>query len=276
MEAIPSRLRIKQAIRSKRAWSGNGATAASKIKTTNERKLNMSDAIFRTNEEQPRLLIDNAKLQELENAERARRAAEAAVKRRELEQAKATQAKEVDHVGDLTSALTSLENAVIDYRDNKENRPNWPLVNARQKVVLLQAQLDEAMKELRAEDAKGSWIDQLSRQIADAERALRQLLDSYSDRVMDQIVKKLCGESRTYKTASKEVKAIVRDHERTLGLRKFTLPSRPQPVRRQDPQTGRLISDGYSLEYLYKRAEEVASKLNARRAHIASEEEQAG
>jgi hypothetical protein len=233
----------------------------------------MSDAIFRTNEEQPRLLIDNAKLQELENAERARRAAEAAVRRRELEQVKAAASQPVDHVSELSGALSNLEDAVIDYRNNKEGKPNMPLINARQKVVTLQAQLDEAMKELRAEEAKGTWIDQLSGQIAEAEIALRLLAQSYSDRVMDQIVKQLCGESLTYKTASKEVQAIVWDHERTLGLRKFTLPSRPEPVRRQDPQTGRLINDGYSLEYLYKRADEVASKLNALRAHIAAEEE---
>lgn len=95
--------------------------------------------MFRTNEEQPRLLIDSAKLQELEHAERARRAAEAAAKRREREQARADQAKEVDHVGELTAALTNLENAVIDYRDNKEGKPKMPLISARQKVVLLQA-----------------------------------------------------------------------------------------------------------------------------------------
>jgi hypothetical protein len=221
-----------------------------------------------------RVPISNEAYEDLvRQAQNERATKEASERQARLE--RANQAKEVDHVGELTSALANLENAVIDYRDNKDGQVNWLLVNARQKVVLLQAQVDEAMKELQVEESKGSWIDQLDREIATSESAFQKLVDQYSDRVMDQIVKKLCGESRTYKTASKEVQAIVRDHERTLALRRFTLPSRPEPVRRQDPQSGRMVTDGYSLEYLYKRAEAVAQKLAALRSHVEAEEESA-
>jgi hypothetical protein len=236
----------------------------------------MSDiATFRLNEDQPRFLIDSEKLQQLENDERARRAAQAAEKQRETEeQAKAAQAKDVDHVAELTAAPTALEDAVIEYKDNKEGKPNMPLINARQQVAELQATLEEALKELRAEEAKGSWIDQLDREIMLTERAYQNLAERYAGRVRDQVTKQLFGRA-DYESLSDGSKEMVCDHERVRVLRKFTLFPRKQMPVRQDKETGRHVADPWPLEYLYERAEQVAQKLVALRSHIAAEEQSA-
>jgi hypothetical protein len=229
-------------------------------------------ASFCPNVERPRVLISHEALEEFEKEEREIRAQKAAGEHREREKrAKAYAAKVVDYAAEIGGALTALEDSVVDYQTNKEGKPNMPLISARQKVVELQAQLDEATQALKIEEAKGSWIDQLDAKIREAEQALGQLSRSYADKVADQLTKRSIGDSREFKTAPDEIKSIVKHHERLHALRKFTLAGRPPLPQRLTPE-GKIVDDKPTLEFLYKRAVEVAETLSELRLHIAAEE----
>jgi hypothetical protein len=220
-----------------------------------------------THVEPPILLINNEAYEQLE---REKRAARDAAQR----QALAAQTRpQHDHVAELTVALEGLEAAVVDYQENKDGKPNLPLINARKKVNDLQWQLDAAIKELRAEEAKGSWIDQLDAEIRKSEAALLQLLNDYSNKVADDLVRGLIGKSQKFKTAPSEIKSIVRHHERLTGLRQFNIGGRDPLPKKLSPD-GRLVTDSRSLEFLYSRAEHVAEKLKSLRSHIAAEEQE--
>jgi hypothetical protein len=151
-----------------------------------------------------------------------------------------------------------------------EGKPNVQLISKRQRVVEIQAMLHEAEQELRAEEAKGSWVNQLDAKIREAEGALRQLATRYSIVVGDQLTKNLIGETRDFKTAPDEIKTIVKHHERMHALRQFTLSGRTLP-QRLDPD-GRIVNDGPTVKSLYERAEEVTAKLDALKAYIANEQ----
>jgi hypothetical protein len=68
----------------------------------------------------------NEALQEFEQAEKAAEA------RREQEKIAKTDAAQVgDFVVELSTTLTALEDSVVDYRENKDGKPNLPLIYAR-------------------------------------------------------------------------------------------------------------------------------------------------
>jgi hypothetical protein len=217
-----------------------------------------------------RIPISNEAYEQLEREFLRERAAKDAERKKALESQPKPQ---YDHVVELSLALEALENSVIDYQQNKDGRPNVPLIEARNRVVLLQAELDSAIKELQAEEAKGSWIDQLDAEIRKAETALLHLTNDYSTKVSDDLVRGLIGKSNEFKTAPSEIKAIVRHHDRLHVLRKFNLAGREPLPQRLGPD-GRIVTDKPSLEFLYDRAEQVAKKLDELRSHIAAEEQE--
>jgi hypothetical protein len=217
-----------------------------------------------------RIPISNEAYEQLEREFLQERAAKDAERKKALESQPKPQ---YDHVVELSLALEALENSVIDYQQNKDGRPNVPLIEARNRVVLLQAELDSAIKELQAEEAKGSWIDQLDAEIRKAETALLHLTNDYSTKVSDDLVRGLIGKSNEFKTAPSEIKAIVRHHDRLHVLRKFNLAGREPLPQRLGPD-GRIVTDKPSLEFLYDRAEQVAKKLDELRSHIAAEEQE--
>jgi hypothetical protein len=56
---------------------------------------------------------------------------------------------EIDFQGEASTAISNLEDASIEY-ESHEGKVNQPLVDARNAVVLLTAQLDEAKRHLAA------------------------------------------------------------------------------------------------------------------------------
>jgi hypothetical protein len=184
-------------------------------------------------------------------------------------------ARKADTKIDLDSTSTKSAAVVVNSASDrhKEGKPNLPFIESRKKVHELQWQLDAAIKELQAEEAKGSWIDQLDAEIRKAETALLQLLNDYANAVSDNLVRGLIGKSSEFKTALSEIKSIVKYHERLTGLRKFNLAGRDPLPQRLGPD-GRLVTDSPALEFLYARAEQVAKKLDELRSHIAAEEQE--
>lgn len=52
---------------------------------------------------------------------------------------------EIDFAAETSAAISNLEDAVVEYQ-SKEGKPNLPLIEAKQAVVLLQAKLEEARR----------------------------------------------------------------------------------------------------------------------------------
>jgi hypothetical protein len=217
-----------------------------------------------------RILISNEAYVQLEREVLQERAARDAERKKALESQPKPQH---DHVAELSLGLEALENSVVDYQQNKDGKPNLPLIESRNRVVVLQKELEEAIKELQAEEAKGSFMDQLDAEIRKAEAALLQLLNDYSTKVSDDLVRGLIGKSGEFKTAPSEIKNIVRYHDRLNVLRKFNLSGR-DPLPQRLGTDGRIVTDKPSLEFLYARAEQVAQKMNELRSHIAAEEQE--
>ena len=76
---------------------------------------------------------------------------------------------QIDFEAETAQALDTLETEVVKYRDRAET-PNMELINAKQAVVLLEAQLDEARKHLAEMETRGSWLDQLNQAVSVSER----------------------------------------------------------------------------------------------------------
>jgi hypothetical protein len=93
----------------------------------------------------------------------------------------------LDFAAETSTAIDALETAVIEYQ-SREGTVNRPLVDARQRVVLLEAELTEARKSLAVLESKGSWIDHFNSAVHQAERRFENLLRSYESQVIDDLI----------------------------------------------------------------------------------------
>jgi hypothetical protein len=165
-----------------------------------------------------------------------------------------TEISEIDFAAEISSAISSLETAVIEYQ-GQEGTVNQPLVDARQRVVLLEAQLDEARKSLAVLESKGSFLDQLNQAVNQAERRVEALLNHYTRVVTDELIQIRYGQKVNFAALGSEAKRELRMHVRLTDLKQFYIS------RRGD-------FDQVTPEYLYARAEKAATTLDALRQHI--------
>jgi hypothetical protein len=167
---------------------------------------------------------------------------------------------EIDFAAETSAAISNLEEAVETYQA-VEGKPNLPLIEAKQAVVLLEAQLEEARKHLKELEAKGSWLDRFNQAVHVAERQVEILRGNYERQVLGELIHLRYGQQVNFASLGSEAKRDLRFHVRVTNLNRFYI------ARRGD-------SDVVTPEYLYARAEKVAVTLNALRTYIAEGQKQ--
>jgi hypothetical protein len=165
---------------------------------------------------------------------------------------------EIDFAAETSTAIDALETAVVDYQ-GREGTANQPLVDARQKVVLLEAELIEARKSLEVLESKGTWLDHFNSAVIAAERSFQSLLNHYQSVVIDDLILQRYGQAIPVARLGSEAKADLRMHVRMTNLKRFHV------ARRGD-------YDVITPDYLYARAEKAAATLDALRGHIESDQ----
>src|SRR3979411_1271291 len=165
-----------------------------------------------------------------------------------------TEMSEIDFAAETLAAISNLEDAVLEYQ-SKDGQPNIELINSRQAVVLLQAQLEEARKSLAALESKGSFLDQLNQAVLLSERRVEGLVNHYSKVVTDELMQIRYGQKVNFAALGSEATRDLRMHVRLTDLKQFHI-------------SGRGNFDQVTPEYLYARAEKAATTLDALRQHI--------
>src|SRR5258708_26258388 len=94
---------------------------------------------------------------------------------------------QIDFQAEAATAISNIETASIAYESNA-GKVNQPLVDARNSVVLLTAQLAEARNHLAAIEAKGSWLDKFNNAVLDAERMVAVLVGQFERGVVSQLL----------------------------------------------------------------------------------------
>jgi hypothetical protein len=158
-----------------------------------------------------------------------------------------TELPKIDFDAEASTALDTLESALVDYQ-GREGTVNQPLIDARQAVVLLEAQLDEARKSLAVLESKGSFLDQLNQAVYQAERQFENLLRSYESQVIDELIQIRYDHKVSVAALGPEAKRDLRMHAKLTRLKQFFIP------RRGD-------YDVITPEYLYARADKAGTTL---------------
>jgi hypothetical protein len=188
-----------------------------------------------------------------------RRIARAALKVRRIERPKLTGEQ---YQTDIDSLLAETEKAVETYND-AEGKPNLPLIEARDRVARLTAELAEAKAILADEDAKGSILDRFRTAITHVENRLLGLVGSFGEYVRKQLIIERLGHVPPAERISPALKAEVRQHVRIARLDAYL----PKPI-------GAAFADRVDrsdADLLFKRANDVANKLDAFKQHVAEE-----
>jgi predicted component of type VI protein secretion system len=161
---------------------------------------------------------------------------------------------DIDFAVETATALETLETAVVEYQD-REGRPNLPLIEAKQAVALLEAQLTEARARLKELESKGTWLDHFNAAVHAAERRVEGLVGQYERRVTDELLRERFGQTVSIGSLSKDTRRELQLHIRITNLKRFYIG------RRGD-------FDVLTPEYLYARAEKAAKTLDALRKYI--------
>jgi hypothetical protein len=169
-----------------------------------------------------------------------------------------TEIPEIDFAAEASTAISKLETAVVEYQ-GREGQPNLPLIEARTKVVELEAALNEARQALAQLEARGSWMDHFNTAVYSAERQVEALLNHYTRQVTDELLRVKFGQSVNVAALSSDTKRELRMHARLTNLRQFQIPRRGN-------------YDQVTPEYLYARAEKAAATLDALRQYIAKDQ----
>jgi hypothetical protein len=118
---------------------------------------------------------------------------------------------EINFDAEASGALECLEDAVVEYQ-GREGTVNQPLIDARQAVALLQAQLDEALAQLKEVEARGSWLDHFDVAVYAAERSVEALLRNYERKVTDEWIKARFGQAVNPAALDPDTKRELRLH----------------------------------------------------------------
>jgi hypothetical protein len=166
---------------------------------------------------------------------------------------------EIDFAAESSKALDALGTAVVEYQ-NREGTVNQPIVDARQRVFQLEAQLEEARKHLKEMEAQGTWLDHFNTAVYAAERRVEGLVGHYERLVIDQLIHLRYGQRISFAKLGSEAKSDLRMHVRVTRLKQFNIGRRDNFER-------------ITPEYLYQRAEKAATTLDALRAYIKRDQE---
>jgi hypothetical protein len=158
------------------------------------------------------------------------------------------------------NVLTDLETSVNAYQAS--GGINLPLIQARETVQRLTAELNAAKQVLEREEQKGSLIDRLRQGIQYAEKSLSGLIGSFSALVVDQLILERFGRKVAYGNLGSDTKRELRYHVRVDSLNQY-LPHVSAGVRDNDDE-----------EKLFRRANDVANKLDAFKEHVDQEARQ--
>jgi hypothetical protein len=169
-----------------------------------------------------------------------------------------TEIPEIDFASETAQALETLETAVVEYQ-GREGQPNRPLIEAKQAVALLEAQLTEARAKLKELESKGTWLDHFNSAVYAAERRVEGLVGHYERLVIDQLIHLRYGQQIGFAKLGSEAKADLRMHVRVTNLRQFHLGGRDNFER-------------ITPEYLLQRAERAGKALDALRRHIQADQ----
>jgi hypothetical protein len=168
----------------------------------------------------------------------------------------AQELQEIDFQGEASTAISNLEAEAAEYEAN-EGKVNQPLVDARNAVVLLTVQLDEAKRNLAAIEAKGTWLDKFNNSVLDAERMVAVLVRQYERLVTNQLVESRFGQ---IVTVPREVLKELRFHARVTNLKRFHIAA------------GYNVHEQVTPERLFARAEKAAKTLDALRQYISKDQ----
>jgi hypothetical protein len=158
---------------------------------------------------------------------------------------------------ETANVLADLETSVNAYQAS--DGINLPLIQARETVQRLTAELNAAKAVLEAEEQKGSLLDRLRQGIQYAEKSLSGLIGSFSALVVDQLIVERFGRKVTYGSLGPDTKRELRYHVRVDSLNQY-LPHVSAGVRDNDDE-----------EKLFRRANDVANKLDAFKSHVEQE-----
>ena len=162
----------------------------------------------------------------------------------------------IDFQVEASTAISNIETASIDYEAN-DGKVNQPLLDARNAVFLLTAQLTEARNHLAAIEAKGTWLDKFNNSVLDAERTVAVLIRQYERLVTNQLVETRFGQ---IVTVPREVLKELRFHARVTNLKRFHIAA------------GYDVHEQVTPERLFARAEKAAKTLEELKIYIESDQ----
>lgn len=163
---------------------------------------------------------------------------------------------------EIGSLSVQTERAVETYNES-EGKPNLPLIEARDRVARPTAELAEAKAVLVDEEAKGSILDRFRTAITHVENRVRGLVGNFGEHVRKQLIIDRLGHVPPAERISAGLKAEVRQHVRIAELDRYL----PKPL-------GEAFADRIDrsdADLLFKRANDVANKLDAFKQHIEQE-----
>jgi hypothetical protein len=157
-------------------------------------------------------------------------------------------------LAEAATAISNLEAAVIEYQSH-EGQPNMPLIETRNEVVRLTAELEAVKKRFAEIEARGSWLDPLSQAAFVSESRVESLLNHYQRVVTDELIHMRYGQRINFASLGSEAKGDLRMHVRITNFRRFRIG------RRGD-------FEQITPEHLFQRAEKAATTLDALRRYI--------
>jgi hypothetical protein len=162
-----------------------------------------------------------------------------------------------DYPAEIDKSIDSLKEA-SNYYDSKRNEPNVELVESRNEVFRLRAELSKAEEHLKTVEARGTFLDQFANAVTRAENTALGLVNSFTRLVTNQLLENRFGQVVHVGSVSKETRREMLLHVRLSALKKFHI-SRDE---RNDQ------------ENLYRRAEAVFGKLTDLKEHIARDQKE--
>jgi hypothetical protein len=155
----------------------------------------------------------------------------------------------------LRVATHGLQSAVETYLEKKDT-PNLPLIEARNEVTRLTAELEAAKIKLASIEAKGTHLDQLSAAVVTAERSVTFVIDRFSRYVTEDLMFSKFGRVVSLHALSPASKDEIKFHARLHDLLGF-----------------RVFSDHRTDETsVLRRADAVYEKLESLASHIAKDQ----
>jgi hypothetical protein len=158
----------------------------------------------------------------------------------------------------IEELTANLENTVETYQAS-EGTVNYDLVNARERVAKLTAELEEAKRVLASEEQKGTLLDRFRAGVNMIESTLTGIVGRFSEFVANRIIVDRLGRVVPPERLSESLKSEIRQHVRIHDLLQF-YPARSAGVRDND-----------GAESLINRANIAFAKLQAFKQHIEQE-----